>query len=482
MEKLARGTGDRAGVPACHDVTAAGNTFINPVCVAGLIYLVLLSTAVIGDKLHRDLIEPAVLNKPIIFSFLLRSHFGNFVRVVLNTRVVHCIPDITPHQLEAFGYTVPYSLRIALEQIPVAEVEPSGDVVFLGFLSFNAGVKQITERAQAAADRPVPALVRVHKALVGLIAQQLGNVTLYLLFVEVAYRADDIALKLSAGVLHDGSTGNGVVQPEHAGIGAQPAGCRLPCLDVLVGQISSVHLALEPGKHAQVVLPLSGEPAGESLVLILLGSHLSEGIIVHAVDFLRDVPRLVLDRLSFRIVVRVLVGSMRADNVLGRYGIAAGTDLLPGRRKRKRLTRTALGLRHHLPDRCISSWSRRSKLLRLLKGLSETFFVRFLKLSLQACCYLCGRNLLLFRHVLGKLGLRGLNRLLPVHALKRLLCRFSAARLDIVQGDRRVETVNAASLVNLFKVLGIGSVLGGGHIEAAAAAKLAETAPAAETA
>ena len=363
----------------------------------------------------------------------------------------------------------------------MAEVEPSGDIVFLGFLSFNAGVKQVSERAQAAADRPVPALIRVHKALVGLIAQQLGNVTLYLLFVEVAYRADDITLKLCAGVLHDGSTGNGAVQSEHAGVGAQPAGCRLPCLDVLVGQISSVHLALEPGKHAQVVLPLSGEPAGESLVLILLGGHFSEGIRVHAVDFLRDVPRLVLDRLSFRIVVRVLVGSMRADNVLGRYGIAAGTELLPGRRKRKRLTRTALGLRHHL-DRCISSWSRRNKLLWLLKGLSETFFVRFLKLSLPACCYLCWRSLLLFRHILGKLGLRGLNRLLPVQALKRLLCCFSTACLDTVQGDRRVETVNAASLVNLFKVLGIGSVLGGGHIEAAAAAKLAETTPAAKTA
>ena len=103
MDKPARGTGKRAGVTACHDVTAAGNTFISPVCVAGLIYLVLLSTAVIGDKLHRDLIESAVLNKPIIFSFLLRGHFGNFVRVVLNTRVVRCIPDVTPHQLEAFG-------------------------------------------------------------------------------------------------------------------------------------------------------------------------------------------------------------------------------------------------------------------------------------------------------------------------------------------------------------------------------------------
>ena len=364
----------------------------------------------------------------------------------------------------------------------MAEVEPSGDVVLFSFLSFNAGVKQISKRAQAAADRPVPALVRVHKALVGLVAQQLGNVTLYLLFVEVAYRADDIALKLGAGVLHDRGTGDGTVQTKHLGVGTKPAGCRLPCLDVLVGQISSVHLALEPGKHAQVVLPLSSEPAGESLVLILLGGHLSEGIRVHAIDFLRDVPRLVLDRLSFRVVVRVLVGSMCADNVLGRYGIAAGTDLLPGRRKRKRLTRTALGLRHHLPDRCISSWSRRNKLLWLLKGLSETFLIRFLKLSLPACCYLCWRSLLLFRHILGKLGLCGRNQLLAVHALKRLLCCFSTARLDIVQGDRRVETVNAASLVNLFKVLGIGSVLGGGHIEAAAAAKLAEATPAAETA
>ena len=79
------------------------------------------------------------------------------------------------------------------------------------------------------------------------------------------------------------------------------------------------------------------------------------------------------------------------------------------------------------------------------------------------------------------MGLRGLNRLLPVHVLKRLLCCFSTACLDTVQGGRRVETVNAASLVNLFKVLGIGSVLGGGHIEVAAAAELAETAPAAET-
>ena len=171
--------------------------------------------------------------------------------------------------------------------------------------------------------------------LVGLVAQQLGNVTLYLLFVEVAYRADDITLKLGAGILHNRGTGDGTVQAKHLGVGAQPAGCCLPCLDVLVGQVGSVHLALEPGKHAQVVLPLSGEPAGESLVLILLGGHLSEGIRVHAVDFLRDVPRLVLDRLSFRIVVRVLVGSMRADNILGRYGISAGTDFLSIRGERK---------------------------------------------------------------------------------------------------------------------------------------------------
>ena len=318
--------------------------------------------------------------------------------------------------------------------------------------------------------------------LVGLVAQQLGNVALYLLFVEVAYRADDIALKLGAGILHDRGTGDGTVQAKHLGVGAQPAGCCLPCLDVLGGQVGSVHLALEPGEHTQVVLPLSGEPAGESLVLILLGGHLSEGIRVHAVDFLRDVPRLVLDRLSFRVVVRVLVGSMRADNILGRYGIAAGTDFLSIRGERKRLARAALGLRHHLPGSCISSWSRRNKLLRLLKGLSETFFVRFLKLSLPSGCYLCWRSLLLFRHILGKLGLGGLNRLLPVHALKCLLCRFSAACLDIVQGDRRVETVNATSLVNLFKVLGERGILHRGHIEVAAAAKLAETAPAAEAA
>ena len=111
-----------------------------------------------------------------------------------------------------------------------------------------------------------------------------------------------------------------------------------------------MHLALEPGEHTQIVLPLSSELTGESLVLILLGGHFSEGIRVHAIDFLRDVPRLVLDRLSFRIIVRVLVGSMRADNVLGRYGIAAGTDFLPVGRDSKRLARTALSLRHHLSD------------------------------------------------------------------------------------------------------------------------------------
>ena len=96
-----------------------------------------------------------------------------------------------------------------------------------------------------------------------------------------------------------------------------------------------MHLALEPGEHTQVVLPLSSELTGESLVLILLGGHFSEGIRVHAIDFLRDVPRLVLDRFSFRVVVRVLVGSMCADNVLGRYGIAAGTDFLSIRGERK---------------------------------------------------------------------------------------------------------------------------------------------------
>ena len=96
-----------------------------------------------------------------------------------------------------------------------------------------------------------------------------------------------------------------------------------------------MHLALKTCEHTQIVLPLSSELTGESLVLILLGGHFSEGIRVHAVNLLRDVPRLVLNRLSFRVVVRVLVRSMCADNILGHYGIAAGTDFLSIRDERK---------------------------------------------------------------------------------------------------------------------------------------------------
>ena len=135
MDKPARGTGDRAGVPACHDVTAAGNLLVHLISVAGLINLILFHAAVIRDKLHRDLIELTPLDKLVVMRFLFRSHFGNFVRVVLNTRVVHCIPDVTPHQLEAFGHTVPYSLRVALEQIPMRKIKPSGNVVLFSFLS-----------------------------------------------------------------------------------------------------------------------------------------------------------------------------------------------------------------------------------------------------------------------------------------------------------------------------------------------------------
>ena len=80
------------------------------------------------------------------------------------------------------------------------------------------------------------------------------------------------------------------------------------------------------------------------------------------------------------------------------------------------------------------------------------------------------------------LGLGSLNRLLAVHTLKRLLCRFSAAGFDVIEGDRRVEAVDAASLVDFLKVLGERGILRRGHIEVAAAAKLAETAPAAEAA
>ena len=79
------------------------------------------------------------------------------------------------------------------------------------------------------------------------------------------------------------------------------------------------------------------------------------------------------------------------------------------------------------------------------------------------------------------LGLGSLNRLLAVHTLKRLLCCFSAAGFDVIEGDRRVEAVDAASLVDFLKVLGERGILCRGHIEVAAAAKPAETAPAAET-
>ena len=286
MEKLAHSTGNSSGVSACHDVTATRELFVHSVRIAGLIQLVLLSEAVIRDELHGDLIEPAILNKLVVPCFLFRSHTGNHVRVIFNKSVVAYIPDITAHKLKRFWHSVCYSQRIALKHIPMRKIKPSGDIILFSLFRGNAGVKQVSERAQAAADRLVPALIRVHKALVGLVAQQLGNVALYLLLIEVAYRADDITLKLRAGVLHDGSTGNGIIQAEHRGVGAQPAGCCLPCLDVLVGQVGSVHLALEPGEHTQIVLPLSSELTGESLVLILLGGHLSEGIRVHAVNLL----------------------------------------------------------------------------------------------------------------------------------------------------------------------------------------------------
>ena len=56
------------------------------------------------------------------------------------------------------------------------------------------------------------------------------------------------------------------------------------------------------------------------------------------------------------------------------------------------------------------------------------------------------------------LGLGSLNRLLAVHTLKRLLCRFSAAGFDVIEGDRRVEAVDAASIVDFLKVLGVYAV------------------------
>ena len=281
MEKLACFPDERALLPACHDIAAAGNLLIHLIGGIGLIYLILLSASVIRNKLHRDFIKP-LLFFPCFGLSLLRLCYRSASQLIAD--IVVCVLNVAYSKQQSLGHTVPRGLCVTRRY--AYEVKPSGDIILFSLFRGNAGVKQVSERAQAAADRLVPALIRVHKALVGLVAQQLGNVALYLLLIEVAYRADDITLKLRAGVLHDGSTGNGIIQAEHRGVGAQPAGCCLPCLDVLVGQVGSVHLALEPGEHTQIVLPLSSELTGESLVLILLGSHFSEGIRVHAVNLL----------------------------------------------------------------------------------------------------------------------------------------------------------------------------------------------------
>ena len=312
--------------------------------------------------------------------------------------------------------------------------------------------------------------------LVGLVAQQLGNVTLYLLFVEVAYRADDIALKLGAGILHDRGTGDGTVQAKHLGVGAKPAGCCLPCLDILVGQIGSVHLALIASDHTQVILPLGGESAGESPVLVLLGSRLSQQVRVYAVDFLRDVLCFLLYRVFSGVVVRVLVGGVRGRYGFGRDSVTTGTDFLPVGRDSKRLTGTALSLRHSLPELSVHCLSRGGGLrrnlsagslrnlsagsLRLLERFSEPFLIRLFELSLLPFRYLRGADLLLLAHTFGELGLCGHDRLLAVHALKSLLCRFSTARLDIVYGGRGVEAVDTAGIIDLLNVLGERSILG----------------------
>ena len=91
MDKFAHRTDDRAGVPACHDVAAAGNTFINPVCIAGLIYLILLSTAVIGDKLHGGLVEPLLFLSCLGLS-LLRVSYRSASQLIAD--IVVCVLDI----------------------------------------------------------------------------------------------------------------------------------------------------------------------------------------------------------------------------------------------------------------------------------------------------------------------------------------------------------------------------------------------------
>ena len=132
MDKFARLTCERTLLAPGHDVAAAGNLLVHLISVAGPINLILFHAAVIGDKLHGGLVEPLLFLSCLGLSFLRFSYRSTGQRV---TDIIIRVTDVSYGQQQAFGHTVPYSLYIALCQIPAERVIPRSYIVFLGFLS-----------------------------------------------------------------------------------------------------------------------------------------------------------------------------------------------------------------------------------------------------------------------------------------------------------------------------------------------------------
>ena len=132
MDKFARLTCERTLLAPGHDVAAAGNLLVHLISVAGLINLILFHAAVIGDKLHGGLVEPLLFLSCLGLSRL-RVSYRSASQLIAD--IVVCVLNVTYSKQQSLGHTVPYSLYIALCQIPAERVIPRSYIVFRGFLS-----------------------------------------------------------------------------------------------------------------------------------------------------------------------------------------------------------------------------------------------------------------------------------------------------------------------------------------------------------